>query len=128
EGGTLEDAAALRRFYRSQMLRIQCESILRSSPIFYTLVQTSLLAERVIGAAYGIALAEAPPPASASYTPSGQMMVIALGRLGVREFDLGSDADLVFAIPDADFGEQVFWTCVAERMIQTLSAYTGEGV
>ncbi|HMC59298.1 MAG TPA: hypothetical protein VKJ01_08915, partial [Candidatus Solibacter sp.] len=127
-GGTLEDAAALRRFYRSQMLRIQCESILQSAPIFHTLVQTSLLAERVIGAAYGIALAEAPPPVSGSYTPSGQMMVIALGRLGVREFDLGSDADLVFAIPDADLSEQVFWTGVAERMIQTLSAYTGEGV
>jgi glutamate-ammonia-ligase adenylyltransferase len=54
--------------------------------------------------------------------------VIALGRLGVREFDLGSDADLVFVIPDADAPEQVFWSGVAERMIQTLSAYTGEGV
>jgi glutamate-ammonia-ligase adenylyltransferase len=128
EGGTLEDAAALRRFYRGQMLRIQGESILQSAPIFHTLLQTSQLAERVIGEAYGIALAEAPPPASATYAPSGQMMVIALGRLGVREFDLGSDADLVFAIPDADVGEQVFWTGVAERMIQTLSAYTGEGV
>ena len=128
EGGSLEDAAALRRFYRSQMLRIQCESILQAAPIFHTLVQTSLLADRVIAAAYGIALAEAPPPASASYTPSGQMMAIALGRLGVREFDLGSDADLVFVIPDTDADEQVFWTGVAERMIQTLSAYTGEGV
>ena len=56
------------------------------------------------------------------------MMVIALGRLGMREFDLGSDADLVFVIPDADAAEHAFWTGVAERMIQTLSAYTGEGV
>jgi glutamate-ammonia-ligase adenylyltransferase len=46
----------------------------------------------------------------------------------MREFDLGSDADLVFTIPDADAPEQVFWTGVAERMIHTLSAYTGEGV
>ena len=30
------------------------------------------------------------------------MMVIALGRLGMLEFDLGSDADLVFALPDQD--------------------------
>ena len=29
-------------------------------------------------------------------------MVIALGRLGMREFDLGSDADLNFVLPDAD--------------------------
>jgi len=49
-------------------------------------------------------------------------MVIALGRLGMREFDLGSDADLVFVIPDADAGEHAFWTGVAERMIQTVSS------
>ena len=34
----------------------------------------------------------------------------------------------MFVIPDADAAEHVFWTGVAERMIQTLSAYTGEGV
>jgi glutamate-ammonia-ligase adenylyltransferase len=54
--------------------------------------------------------------------------VIALGRLGMGEFDLGSDADLVFVIPDEDAVEQVFWTSVAERMIRTMSSYTGEGV
>jgi len=75
-----------------------------------------------------VALYSSPPPASASYVPSEQMMVIALGRLGMREFDLGSDADLVFVIPDADAPEQAFWTGVAERMIHTISSYTGEGV
>ena len=89
---------------------------------------TSALADRVIEAAYGIAVAEAPPPANPSYAPRDQMMTIALGRLGMREFDLGSDADLVFVIPDADAGELTFWTGVAERMIQTVSSYTGEGV
>ncbi|HWB87371.1 MAG TPA: hypothetical protein VG675_24725 [Bryobacteraceae bacterium] len=128
EGEALEDGATLRRFYRRQMLRIQSESILHSAPIFTTLGQTSALADTVIAAAYRIALTEAPPPASASYVPRDQMMVIALGRLGMREFDLGSDADLVFVIPDADSSEQAFWTGVAERMIQTMSAYTGEGV
>ena len=92
------------------------------------LERTSALADSVIDAAYRIAIAEAPAAASASYRPRDQMMVIALGRLGMREFDLASDADLVFVIPDADAAEHVFWTGVAERMIQTLSAYTGEGV
>jgi len=124
----LEDSAHLRRFYRRQMLRIQGASLLEPTPIFSTLRQTSELADRVIDAAYRIALREAPPPANASYVPSDQMMVIALGRLGLSEFDLGSDADLVFAIPDADSAEQIFWTGVAERMIQTMSSYTGEGV
>jgi len=128
EGGPLQDNAALRRFYRRQMLRIQSESILRAPTIFSTLRKTSVLADSVIAAAYGIALREAPPPSSASYMPSDQMMVIALGRLGMGEFDLGSDADLVFVIPDEDASEHAFWTGVAERIIQTLSAYTGEGV
>ena len=128
EGEWLDDGAVLRRFYRRQMLRIQSESVLEAAPIFATLGQTSALADHVIAAAYGIALTEAPPPASASYAPGDQMMVIALGRLGMREFDLGSDADLLFVIPDADAGEHAFWTGVAERLIQTMSSYTGEGV
>ena len=67
EGGPLQDGAALRRFYRRQMLRIQCESMLGRAPIFETLGKTSVLADSVIAAAYRIALAEAPPPASAGY-------------------------------------------------------------
>ena len=39
EGGPLPDGAALRRFYRRQMLRIQSESILGGEPIFDTLAQ-----------------------------------------------------------------------------------------
>jgi glutamate-ammonia-ligase adenylyltransferase len=46
----------------------------------------------------------------------------------MREFDLASDADLVFVIPDADMEEHLFWTHVAERMINAISAYTGDGV
>jgi [glutamine synthetase] adenylyltransferase / [glutamine synthetase]-adenylyl-L-tyrosine phosphorylase len=128
EGGPLQDGAALRRFYRRQMLRIQCDSMLGRAPIFETLGKTSVLADSVIGAAYRIALAEAPPPSGSGYRANDQMMVISLGRLGMREFDLGSDADVNFVIPDNDAAEQVYWTGVAERIIQTLSSYTGEGV
>ena len=55
------------------------------------------------------------------------MMVIALGRLGMREFDLGSDADLNFVIPDSELPELRYWTRVAERMMDIITAYTGEG-
>jgi glutamate-ammonia-ligase adenylyltransferase len=128
EGGMLQDGAALRRFYRRQMLRIQCESMLGHAPIFETLGKTSVLADTVIAAAYRIALSETPPPASTGYVAKDQMMLISLGRLGMHEFDLGSDADVNFVIPDEDAGELVYWTGVAERIIQTLSSYTGEGV
>jgi glutamate-ammonia-ligase adenylyltransferase len=66
-------------------------------------------------------------PANPSYVPRDQMMVIALGRLGMREFDLGSDADLNFVLPDGDAAEMSFWTRVASRMIDVIAAYTGEG-
>jgi glutamate-ammonia-ligase adenylyltransferase len=128
QGSLLGDGAALRRFYRRQMLRIQSESVLESAPIFATLKKTSILADSVIAAAYRIALSEAAPPSNPMYLPGNQMMVVALGRLGMSEFDLGSDADLLFIIPDADSSEHRFWTAVAERIVQTLSSYTGEGV
>jgi glutamate-ammonia-ligase adenylyltransferase len=105
----------LRRFYRRQMLRIQSESILAAAPIFETLSKTTELADFVIREAYARAGAT-----------GDEMMVIALGRLGMREFDLGSDADLLFVVPDS--ADLRFWTGVAERLIQTLTAYTGGGV
>jgi glutamate-ammonia-ligase adenylyltransferase len=128
EGGELRDAVSLRRYYRRQMLRIQSESLLEAAPVFSTLSKTSVLADSVIAAAYKIAISEAPSPSNPLYQPFDQMMVIALGRLGMREFDLGSDADLNFVIPDSDASEQVYWTGVAERIIRTLGSYTGEGV
>jgi len=125
------EIAALRRFYLRQMLRIQCQSLFLRQPIFSTLDHTSDLADAVLAAAYRIALEEikaANPPTSAAYNPNDQMLVITLGRLGMREFDLASDADLLFVLPDADVPEHFFWTCVAERMIQAISVYTGQGV
>ncbi|OYW10384.1 MAG: hypothetical protein B7Z53_01140 [Rhodospirillales bacterium 12-71-4] len=69
--------------------------------------------------AYRIAAGPPTPP---------KMMVIALGRLGMREFDVGSDADLVFALPQADADDLPAWSRTAERLIEILSAYTGEGM
>jgi glutamate-ammonia-ligase adenylyltransferase len=126
----LAGAADLRRFFRREMLRIQSESICLHRPIFETLRRTSELADCVIAASYRLALErtlESTPPASPSYFPSNQLMVIALGRLGMLEFDLASDADLIFVLPDADASEHLFWTRVASRMIEILTAYTGEG-
>jgi glutamate-ammonia-ligase adenylyltransferase len=124
----LEDAAALRRFFRRQMFRIQAESICLGAGIFSTLERTSDLADAVISAAYRMAVAQTHSPERAGYVAGDRMMVITMGRLGMREFDLSSDADLVFVIPDEDRPEQAFWTRVAERIIAIITAYTGEGV
>ena len=125
------DATELRRWFRRAILRIEAESICRSRPIFETLDRTSRLADIVIARAYEIAIADvrlSNPPENPEYQPKNQMLAIALGRLGMREFDLGSDADLVFVLPDSDASEMVFWTRVAERIVHLITAYTGEGV
>jgi glutamate-ammonia-ligase adenylyltransferase len=105
----LNDLGGLRKFFRREMLRIQTASICVPEPVFQTLDRTSALAEFVIRRAYRIALERAlnrareRASAESSFdVPRGEMMVIALGRLGMREFDLGSDADLLFIIPDVE--------------------------
>jgi [glutamine synthetase] adenylyltransferase / [glutamine synthetase]-adenylyl-L-tyrosine phosphorylase len=125
------DGAELRMYFRQQMMRIQADSVYHRVPVFRTLRRTSDLADSIVAAAYDVALEEAlsvAPPSDARYRPARQMMVIALGRLGMREFDLASDADLNFVIPDSDSAEALFWTSVAERLISVISAYTGDGV
>ena len=122
-------AVELRRWYRREMVRIQASSICLSEPIFDTLVRTSELADAVIARVYDIAVAEARASFGDSANHrSNEMWVIALGRLGMREFDLASDADLVFVLADADADGLEFWTHVAGRIVDLITAYTGGGV
>ena len=127
----LADPAELRRFYSREILRIECESICLRRPIFPTLKHTSDLADCVIATAYSMAIEQvvhSQGPSTRRYQPKDQLLVVALGRLGMQEFDLGSDADLIFVLTDADLDEHLFWTRVAERMVDTITSYTGEGV
>jgi len=125
-----DSVSDLRLWYRREMVRIQAASICLSEPIFETLLRTSDLADAVIAKVYEIAVAEtrAAHPPDASRHWSNRMSVIALGRLGMREFDLGSDADLVFVLADSDAADMAFWTRVAERVVDLTTAYTGGGV
>ncbi len=130
-GPSPDTAGELRRWYRREMVRIQSASVCLSEPIFETLLRTSDLADAVIARVYDIAVAEtraAHPPSNGAHDWSNQMSVIALGRLGMREFDLGSDADLVFVLADSDTTGLAFWTRVAERVVDLTTAYTGGGV
>ena len=121
----------LRRWYRRMMVRIQAASVCLADPVFDTLKRMSELAGEVIRSAYEIALVEVRavnPPQAKDYHPCNQMSVVALGRLGMLEFDMASDADLVFVLADDDAGEMEFWTRVARRIVDSIMAYTGEGV
>jgi glutamate-ammonia-ligase adenylyltransferase len=122
-GASLDDPADLRRFYRREMVRIQCASLCLHAPIFRTLERTSDLADAAVASAYRMAVRQV----FEERTPEHRMMVVALGRLGMREFDLASDADVIFVLPDAT-GDRLLWTKVAERVIDIITAYTGNGV
>ncbi len=130
----LADIEGLRPFFKREMFRIEASSMLLQEPVFQTLDRTSALAEFVIARAYRIAREQAVAHARGHSTadkpfqePQSEMMVVALGRLGMREFDLGSDADLLFIIPDSEGPRQRFWTRVVEHLIEILTAYTSEG-
>jgi glutamate-ammonia-ligase adenylyltransferase len=119
-----DSPVALRRWFRRSMLRIQASSICDAQPIFETLDRTTALADAVIARAYDIAVAEIWGDAP----PERKLWIIALGRLGMREFDLASDADLVFVLGDSEAKRIEQWTRVAARIIDLLTAYTGEGL
>ncbi len=54
--------------------------------------------------------------------------VLALGRLALNEFDLASDADLIFVTgPEVGRDDLDFWKRLAAKMIEVLSSYTREG-
>ncbi|WP_051669721.1 glutamine-synthetase adenylyltransferase [Bryobacter aggregatus] len=120
-----EAEGGMRRAFRRRNFRIQCESLCLRRPVFETLSATSDLADAVIAQAYRLALNDV---SKGRTQIDRDMMVVALGRLGMREFDLASDADLVFILPNDAAEDLEFWTRVAARMIELLTAYTGDGV
>jgi glutamate-ammonia-ligase adenylyltransferase len=122
--GLVESPGALRRLYRRELFLLSCESLCLGAPVFDTLGKMTMLADLAILAAYRFAVEDI---ARGQSIPSQDMMVVALGRLGSREFDVASDADLVFILPDEDAMQLEFWRRVAERLIEMLSAVTGDG-
>jgi len=125
-----EKMAVLRRHYRRTLLRVEARSILEAVPVFETLEATSRLAEQAIRAAFRCATFGTRPAGEPS-----SFTVVALGRLGVREFDLASDADLAFFYspvggranePDPEAG--VYWMRATTSLIEILSSHTSEGL
>ena len=109
-----EKVAMLRRHFRHCAFTSGARDVTELRPIYSSLADTTVGAEEAISAAFSIAGA-----------PRG-IAVLALGRLGSREFDLLSDADLLFVCDEKE-NRQVL-TRYAEELIQNLSAYTQEGL
>lgn len=104
----------LRRHFRHLMFASGTRDLVEQRSIYGSFSETTVAAEQAISAAFRIAGA---PPGLA---------ILALGRLGTREFDLLSDADLLFVVAGPEKRESA--TKSAEQVMQTLSAYTQEGL
>jgi glutamate-ammonia-ligase adenylyltransferase len=112
--GPADKIALLRRHFRHRMFAAGARDIAELRPIYSSFAETTSAAEAAISAAFGMA-----------GSPRG-LAILALGRLGSREFDLLSDADLLFVCDPA--GDRLALTKSAEQIMQTLAAYTQDGM
>lgn len=121
-GSLAERMGRLRQHFREEVFRWGVRAVCRRRPVWNNLAEFTQLAEVVIR----IALSMAEEPARAGC--GGRFAVLALGRMGTQEMDLGSDADLFFLLDTpASRCEYTAWRRVAERLIHIVSAYTREG-
>ena len=108
-----ESLAILRKRFRRASFALAAQDVLVPRSAFSSLKQNTELADEAIRSALRVVHGE------------HSLGVFALGRLGPQEFDIASDADLLFVrAPEAEEEEA---RMAAERLVRALSAYTKEG-
>ena len=108
-----ESLAILRKRFRRAGFALAARDVLSPQPVFASLKQNTQLADEAIRSALRIVQGEQ------------TLAVFALGRLGTEEFDIASDADLLFVRATETDEEEA--RLAAERLVHALSAYTKEG-
>jgi glutamate-ammonia-ligase adenylyltransferase len=109
-----EKLSLLRRHYRHRMFAEGAQDLLSFRDVYDALAATTGAAEDAIRCA--LEMVGGPPG----------LAVMALGRLGTSEFDLGSDADLLFVRDEGASATEL--KSVVERFVRTLAAYTQDGI
>lgn len=109
-----EKISLLRRHYRRCMLLSGARDITQLRGVYESLAETTAATEDAIAAALRIA-----------EMPTG-LAVMALGRLGSGEFDLLSDADLLFVCEEGE--DAAALGKFASQLMQVLAAYTRDGM
>ena len=107
-----EKLAMLRQHFRHRAFVAGARDVIESREVYESFEATTAAAEDVMAAAVRLAGAE-------------HLAVMAVGRLGSGEFDLLSDADVLFVC--GEDGDRVALTKSAEQMMHALAAYTRDG-
>jgi glutamate-ammonia-ligase adenylyltransferase len=109
-----EKLALLRKHFRHRILAVGARDINTQCGVYESLDSMTSAAEDAIAAAAGIV------------GHRDGMAILAVGRLGSRELDVHSDADLLFVGEREK--DRAALTKSAEQVIQALSAYTRDGM
>ena len=107
-----EKLALLRQHFRHRAFVVGARDVIELRDVYESFEATTAAAEDVMATAVRLADAEG-------------LAVMALGRLGSGEFDLLSDADVLFVCEED--GDRIALTKCAEQMMHALSAYTRDG-
>jgi glutamate-ammonia-ligase adenylyltransferase len=108
-----ERLALLRQHYRHRVFAAAACDVMELRSVYDSLAEMTAAADDAIRAA--TAMAEAPDG----------FAVVALGRLGNEEFDIASDADLLFVYDEKTDVNAA--TRAAEQIMEALASYTREG-
>ena len=108
-----EAMSILRRHYRRRVFVSGALDLFQLRNVFDSLSDNTAAADAAMQAA--LAIAGAPPG----------FAVMALGRLGAQEFDLLSDADVVFVCEESCNRDEI--RRAAEHWMEALTAYTRDG-
>ena len=113
---------AVRRAHRQALLKIGVLDMVSGAAVEEVARRLSNLADAVAGTVLDVVFDELGDDAQ----PRG-IAVIAMGKLGGRELNYSSDIDLVFACEECDDETMHFYTRVARRFTDAMSALTEEG-
>jgi glutamate-ammonia-ligase adenylyltransferase len=125
--------AALRISHRRGLLVTMIRALSGQLQPFQTFEELTCLADEALSAALRLAARETLPglarDSRADPLRDAPFAALALGRLGTREMDIGSDADLVFVAHERLTPEEREpWRRLAERFVHVVSSHTREGL
>ena len=122
-----EKMALLRKENRARVLEMGAADLAFGGSAFGMLNRWTSNAARCISSAYSIASLDG-LDGNAAQVGDAPFVIFGMGRLGLSEFDLSSDADLVFVAKTTSKRDDLErWIHLAEKTIEVLSSYTRDG-